>query len=398
MDLNLLLPLIRKNHTSSGFTLLELLLGSVLTSFVMGVAGWSLVQILTLDQKASAKGNIQYNSNRALEFISEEVKQARKIESNAVASLVEAPDFPLPDGAEPIVVLDISSLPQPVVYSTKPAENLWEGPHVIERWGPRINENGVYDPTQVNNPENWESYVLIDSIDDALETPSCSTGWQETNSNATRGFNACVDPNEKLVQLNLATTTDNKTWREEVNYEVETVAFARSSEPIIIFEGKKLILPKASTVKFEILGGDVVCSSGGPEISVETSLFIDENEQTWDTDSPLILTDQPAGTTFDVKSVSDGRPNCDLGMTVSTTDKDSPQVRVLVDGDEVPDITPFANQNTIDYFLRDYIENGKVKLADNEAIYLFELAVTNEQSSAFDLQDNVVLATVDPSN
>ena len=52
----------------------------------------------------------------------------------------------------------------------------------------------------------------------------------------------------------------------------------------------------------------------------------------------------------------------------------------------------------IPFFLQKYVENGKVKIAENEAIYLFELGTTNKKSSAFDLQDNVVLATVESAN
>ena len=85
--------------------MIELLLGSSLTSLVVCLAGWGLVHSKILDQKASAKGDIQYNSNRALAFITDEVKQGRRIESDAVAALAEAPDFNLPDGAKPILVL-----------------------------------------------------------------------------------------------------------------------------------------------------------------------------------------------------------------------------------------------------------------------------------------------------
>ncbi len=407
MNPNHLLSLIRKNNPNTGSSLVEMLLGSALMSFVIAIAGWGLVHFLMLDQKASAKGNIQFNSNRALEFITEEVKLGRRIDSNEVTALAEAPDFTLPDGAKPIIVLQVPNLSQPIIYYTKPAEDIWEGPDVIERWGPNFTDEGEYDPTEINNPQSWESNLLIDSIDNTAHTPDCPTGWQATNTNATRGFNACVNPQQKLVKINLATTADNKTWKENINYQVETMAFARSNmtqgftedTPIFTVNNNQVTLEGSANVRFEVLGGDITCGAGGEDIPVSTHLYVDDTEHIWDTNSALTLTNQAAGTTFDVKSIAgDGSICGGAGLTVSTTDTDQSQVKVLLNGDPVPDIEPFADQNTIESFLQQYVEDGKVKIADNEAIYLFELGTTNQESAAYDFQDNVVLATVETSD
>ncbi|MGK7956640.1 MAG: hypothetical protein AB4063_15530 [Crocosphaera sp.] len=408
MNLTHLLPFIQNKNRNTGATLAELLLGSALTSVVIGVAGFGLVNILSLEQKASAKGTIQLNANRALDFISEEVKLSRKIESDAVAALAEAPDFTLPDGAKPILVLQLPNIAPPVIYYLKPAEDIWNGPNVIVRWGPSLDEEGQYETANINNPENWESHVLIDSINNLDITPDCPPDFQPTHTNATEGFNACVDSKEKLVQLHLATTVDNKTWHKAINYKVKTMAFARSdinqgfsddNEPVFVIDDNKLTLEKAGNVRFELLGGEITCGAGGEDIPVSTHLYIDETEYNWDTNSPLTLPNQPAGTTFDVESISgDGSTCSGTGMTVSTDDINTQQVMILLDGDSVPDIQPFANQSTIDVFLRKYVANGKIKLAENEAIYLFELGTTDKEDDAFDLQDNVVLATVDSAN
>ena len=408
MNPNHLLSLIRKNNPNTGASLVEVLLGSALMSFVIGIAGWGLVHFLMLDQKASAKGTIQFNSNRALEFISEEVKLGRRIDSNAVSALAEAPDFTLPDDAKPILVLHVPDVSQPIIYYIKPAEDIWEGPDVIERWGPNFTDEGEYDPTEINNPQSWESHLLIDSIDNTAQTPDCPTGWQATNTDATQGFNACVNSQEKLVKLHLATTADNKTWKENVSYQVETMAFARSNinqgftdddESIFTVNNNQLTLEDSANVRFEVLGGEITCGADGEDIPVSTHLYVDDTEHTLDTNSTLTLTNQPAGTTFDVKSIAGDESICSgSGLTVTTNDTNTSQVMVLLDGDPVPDITPFANQNTIDVFLRKYVANGKVKIADNEAIYLFELGTTDQDNAAFDLQDNVVLATVESSD
>lgn len=81
-------------------------------------------------------------------------------------------------------------------------------------------------------------------------------------------------------------------------------------------------------------------------------------------------------------------------MSVSSESSNSQQLMVLRDGDDVPDIPGFENQNSIEDFLGDYIADGKIKLTANQAIFLFELGTTNINSSAADFQDLCVLVTL----
>ncbi len=77
----------------------------------------------------------------------------------------------------------------------------------------------------------------------------------------------------------------------------------------------------------------------------------------------------------------------------------SQQVVVLRNGDTVPAYIPYGNQAEIETFLADYIDiDGKVTIGESEAIYLFELGSTNQSSSAFDMQDLVVLVTMTSAN
>ena len=145
-----------------------------------------------------------------------------------------------------------------------------------------------------------------------------------------------------MVKLHLATSADNKTWHEKVNYQVETTAFARSNmtqdfpeePPIFTVNNNKLMIEASATVKFEVLGGQITCGAGGVEIPVTTNLYIDGTQHNWDTNSSLTLPNQAAGTTFDVESISGNGSICGgAGMTVSTTDINTPQVVVLLNGD-----------------------------------------------------------------
>lgn len=79
--------------------------------------------------------------------------------------------------------------------------------------------------------------------------------------------------------------------------------------------------------------------------------------------------------------------------------EESPSVKVLRDGDDVPDITGFAEQADAVRFVQKYIdpETNTMHMDENQAIYLFELGTTRLSSSAADFQDAVVLVTLGES-
>jgi fibro-slime domain-containing protein len=77
------------------------------------------------------------------------------------------------------------------------------------------------------------------------------------------------------------------------------------------------------------------------------------------------------------------------------------QVRALRNGDSVPSVAGFMNQNSVSQMVAGYVDSAtrKIRLADNQVIYLFELGSSDSSSSAFDMQDLVVLVDLatDPS-
>ncbi|MCM8538418.1 MAG: type II secretion system GspH family protein [Lentisphaeraceae bacterium] len=79
-------------------------------------------------------------------------------------------------------------------------------------------------------------------------------------------------------------------------------------------------------------------------------------------------------------------------------DSNSTNTKALKNGDEVPNIDGHLDQGDVESFLDGYIdENGKIVLADNQVILLFELGTTNMSSSAADFQDLVILVTFVPA-
>lgn len=73
----------------------------------------------------------------------------------------------------------------------------------------------------------------------------------------------------------------------------------------------------------------------------------------------------------------------------------TPNLIMLKNGDRVPTTVPALNGNSIESFLKPYMNTStkKVQIGDRDLILLMELGQTNTSASGFDLQDLVVLVT-----
>jgi hypothetical protein len=405
---------IRKFHSLSkanGYSLPELIIASSLTSVVIGMSMYGLQGMLQTSQKSSMRSAVSSRIYRTLKVISDEVYSAIRVESDVSKAVVDdAPSFTLPDGATPVLALQMPDVFERVVYYVGQPADSRLGPQVLYRWGPSYDESGQYKEEEIEDPEQWESVPISDLV--TSETPidpNClSSDWKANPPSNANGFYSCVSTkNPGLVELHM-TSRITRHVGSPVSKTIKTSAFARGTQiqgggidiPKFDLLGKTLRIQDPANVKFEVLGGAITCGAGGANIPVTTNLYLNGNSEpeSWDTNQPLTMPNISQGTTIDVESIAKIKSNsCNYSKTVDTKDVDSPQLSVLRDGDPVPDITPFDNQATIDDFLENYIEDGKIKLANNQVIYLFELGTTNTDSSAFDLQDNVVLATIEPA-
>ncbi len=79
-----------------------------------------------------------------------------------------------------------------------------------------------------------------------------------------------------------------------------------------------------------------------------------------------------------------------------SSDSNSSNVLVLRNGDPVPNIDPFMEQEDIGELVKDFVDprTGLIRLYDDEVIFLFELGTTDLDSPAADFQDLVILVTV----
>jgi type II secretory pathway pseudopilin PulG len=188
-----LYKLLKKNKSNAGFTLTELLVGLFMSIFVIGALGFGLMTVLATSQSETSKVKARTENSRALDFISDEVKRARNIETNVTIANVSGTGgtFSLTDSdgnpKTPVFALDIPEINSrgKIVYYLKSTglEN-WKGPQVLYRWGPPLNANGEY------TAGTWTEQALIDGINDTTVTSPCSTG---TVTPATpKGFYACI--------------------------------------------------------------------------------------------------------------------------------------------------------------------------------------------------------------
>lgn len=136
----------KSQATSPGFTLIELLVTLLITSALVGGSIGGLSIILQSNADNEEETLQQQNTNRALDFMAEEIKSARAIADPTNISTI-APDFPRTcgsGGVECILALDLPEVPQAIVYFTEGASDPWEDPRVIRRWGPNFCEDGTF--------------------------------------------------------------------------------------------------------------------------------------------------------------------------------------------------------------------------------------------------------------
>ena len=255
-----LLKTVNTQSLSAGFTLIELLVAMSLTLIVTSLSGFGLVAMMTSNSKAEAKTQRRTEINRALDFISDEVRMSRKINTNtnttttASAAVVTSntllpfkplnPSNPLPeinltstsDLAKIVLYLEIpltpittlkcpaggpnanSSPPEPstydrvVYYILSDSSSTWLGPRVIKRYGRAPEIDGTINPCSTPGPE---SETFIDSISTNTNTsyiPASSCPSPAIPS-GTEGFYACV--NERKVNLYLRSKVSNTAPEDE---------------------------------------------------------------------------------------------------------------------------------------------------------------------------------------
>ncbi len=310
--------LLRKKKSDSGFTLLELLTGLMMSIFVTGALGFGLYQILRTTSKEGLKASARNEASRAIEFISDEIRRARTIDNDLLDDLdgdgVEddntAPNF-VTTGKTVVLALDIPEISdhidvdgdgdyigaddntgtsERIVYYLKSTSlGNWQGPQVLYRWGPPLDANGDY-----TEADPWQEEALIDGIDDtAITTSPCDAGdtLNPALGNAA-GFYACLS-GTNAAQIFLTGGIDTTTG-DDTNYTADTKAVARAKNVTVDNEEAPEIFP----MNFKTLGAIYNCvpdnpSTVGIDESIPWSMRIDFGNNPIDPDDTTTWVHDP---------------------------------------------------------------------------------------------------------
>jgi prepilin-type N-terminal cleavage/methylation domain-containing protein len=221
-----LLKITKSTKKSAGFTLIELLVAAIITSIIVSIAGWGLVTLMSSKKVADTQTAMQGETNRAADFINDEIRRAQRIETNTDTTnlTVVAANF-TPGSSTVVLALQIPGVNQRVIYYVDNSAAPWQGPKVIGRWGPALDSNGKY--TNATTPTAWQKEVLIDRIASNNVSPTCGAG--ETQKNAP-GFAACVTTTTAQIYINGEFKKPGDTYYSTGSSKTDTKAVSRINQ------------------------------------------------------------------------------------------------------------------------------------------------------------------------
>ena len=178
-----------------GFALVEQLLGTFFSVVVVGGAGFGLVSMMKVDAQSGNKTLRRVELNRAIDYISEDIRVANNISSVDGSSS-------LPGSGTGVLFLTIptdidgdpSNDPDEIVYFARPSTSTWIGDHTINR------ADGNYpNPVTLSS---GDEHVLVDGLiaPAAADLPSCSSS---TGLQGDHGFYACISDDNRTVDIYL---------------------------------------------------------------------------------------------------------------------------------------------------------------------------------------------------
>ena len=454
MQNNPLIKLFNRQKYSAGYTLTELIIGAGISVVVIGAAGMGLMNLMRGNNTSTTQADRRAEVNRALEFISDEVRRAETIQTNVSNSSDGVPYSDLPsgfgsNGEEIVLALNLPALGQDnpnkkVIYYVKPKpDSNWLGPNVIYRFGPPLDTTGGSYTTGA-----WVDQALIDRVDDQTITlPSSSCGTGKTPL-AAKGFAACVDNKEKVAKIYVnGKFSDSSSDKYNADMQVYARAEAEhltSSQPNVNFNPVPGGGGGSPSVKN--IASEMGCNPNGDKCSISTAITqsgttttIADNDPETDVsiDSSQVFTVEVTPSTSGVSNPftsaeqNNTQPisiEVDLSQLTPTitaiNGTQSEQVQLLWDGSDVPNNPAWNPQSNSSKFKKiaevldgqnpdgtDFIQNGKITLPNNQYLLVFEVGQTydgspttdingdgnvdiKDQKPGFDLQDKVLLITI----
>ena len=452
MQINKLLKKSSCQHKSTaGFTLVELLISSFIGVLVIGAAGYGLMNLLRNSRSSTAQIQKRTEFNRAMEFISDEMRRADTIDVNPTTAFNAAVTSP-PANAQPVLALNIPGVINPAVpgadspiiyFVSSPSgddSSVWNGPRVIYRFGPPSGIDGDF------TGNTWTVEPLVDGISEDTVTTDCDSGWTASPSSGAKGFYACVLPTaddptlgETVKIFAIGKLDDGNSYSE--NYQADTQVFARAEAENLDglnpdetyteacdFTTGVLICPSNGndkTYTIENLSSALACNPDGALWPIKIIAYSYENStnpatETWLGEATATGTDplnnfsvtSPLPVIFKVIPAPSAPNNCTTNpFTPTQQNQDTPVASndpnqfKLLDADQIEPAlekgyeTSNGNQDTAKDILNannliDPIEPNKINLKDNQYVVAFEIGQTDTTHPGFDTNDQLLLITV----
>jgi hypothetical protein len=363
--------------------------------------------------------------------------------------------------ATKVLMVNLPNAGAPVVYYiATPRNNTWAGPKVVYRWGPKFNASGDYDSIGTpSNWESVPIIDKIQESDASATAPSCPTGWTRSGTfgfsacvnsltsinplgtqaevfesgkiSKVLGGSQSLIASTKVGTRNTTIASTNFIPASGATVAALSVSASPSPSPsaspsaspspspsasptpsvtpITLLTGE-LTAPSNSTMQVRVLGGAITCGAGGPSIPTSAKLLFTGGTTATQTmvTTPDTTVNKVVLPNTKLTITGTSGPYC-VSISANSKTSNGSQVYTLTNGSTVPNFKPFDNQKSIGTILSSASTNpltgkpiinsttGKVTLAPNQAIYMYELGTTSKTSSAYDLQDLVILATVTPS-
>lgn len=436
MENNNLIKLFNKQKSSAGYTLIELIIGAGISVVVIGAAGMGLMNLMRGNNTSTAQADRRAEVNRALEFISDEVRRAETIQTDVSDNTNGVPYSDLPsgfgsNGEEIVLALNLPDLNQDdpskkVIYYVKPKpDSNWLGPNVIYRFGPPLDTSGGSYTSG-----SWVDQALIDRVNNQTITPTCSGG----TAIAAKGFAACVDSGEKIAKIYVNGKFSDSSSDE---YKADMQVYARaeaehltSSQPNVNFNPVSSSGGGGGSPSVKNIASEMGCNSSGDKCSISTTITqggttstVADNDPKTDIniDSSQVftvaVTPSTSGipTPFTSAEQNNTQPRSvevDLSQlipTITAVNGTQPdQVQLLWDGSNVPNNPAWNPESNSSKFKaiadvlngqnpdgNDFIQNGKITLPKNQYLLVFEIGQSDTTHLGFDLQDKVILITIE---
>ena len=214
---------IDRHKSTAGFTLIELIVAMLVTTIFMGLSGYALFAMTSKNRAAEGETKHRIQLNRALEYISEDVRMATRIDPASSYTINSV--SPTCAVATPIISLTIptGATTKTVVYYLNDLsgcasnQSVWLQPGVLKRV-----DLGNSTSTTIADASGQE---LVDAISN-IAAPACAAGTIAPATNA-KGFYACLDnpTSARKVELHFRAKLNAES---SATYQVSSQAFARS--------------------------------------------------------------------------------------------------------------------------------------------------------------------------